>query len=66
MMTVRWNDGATIRFEAGGRGLEGRMHGPSPEEAGTIVLLHEGLGSIELWRTFPGDLAAATALGVFA
>lgn len=26
----------------------------------TLVFLHEGLGSIELWRSFPGDLTAAT------
>jgi pimeloyl-ACP methyl ester carboxylesterase len=28
--------------------------------AATIVLLHEGLGSVELWRGFPQALAAAT------
>ena len=31
----------------------------------TLVLLHEGLGSIGLWRDFPERLAAATGLPVF-
>jgi pimeloyl-ACP methyl ester carboxylesterase len=31
-----------------------------------IVLLHEGLGSIELWRDFPPQLAAATGRAVVA
>lgn len=66
-MTIDWRDGGTVRFEAGGFGLEGRMYGPAPREAAaTVVLLHEGLGSAELWRSFPADLAAATGLGVFA
>jgi pimeloyl-ACP methyl ester carboxylesterase len=26
----------------------------------TIVMLHEGLGSVSLWREFPGLLAEAT------
>lgn len=32
----------------------------------TLVLLHEGLGCVALWRDFPGQLAEATGLGVFA
>lgn len=31
----------------------------------TLVLLHEGLGCIDLWRDFPQRLADATGLGVF-
>jgi pimeloyl-ACP methyl ester carboxylesterase len=45
--------------------LEYRMIGPRPEEAPTIVMLHEGLGSVALWGTFPEKLAAATGAGVF-
>ena len=30
------------------------------DEAPIIVLLHEGLGSLGLWRTFPEQLAART------
>jgi pimeloyl-ACP methyl ester carboxylesterase len=49
---------------------EGRLEtgwwGPGPEAAPTIVLLHEGLGSLGLWRDFPARLAAATGWGVSA
>jgi len=30
----------------------------------TIVMLHEGLGSVSLWRDFPARLAAATLFRV--
>ncbi len=40
---------------------------PRTENTGlTLVLLHEGLGCIELWRDFPQQLAHRTGLGVFA
>ena len=45
--------------------LEYRMIGPSPAEAPTIVMLHEGLGSAALWGDFPDQLRAATGAGVF-
>jgi len=45
--------------------LEYRMIGPRPGMAPTIVLLHEGLGSVALWGGFPEKLAAATGAGVF-
>src|SRR6266404_2177948 len=45
--------------------LEYRMIGPSPEQAPTIVMLHEGLGSAALWGDFPEKLQAATGAGVF-
>jgi pimeloyl-ACP methyl ester carboxylesterase len=46
--------------------LEYRMIGPRPDAAPTIVMLHEGLGSVALWGGFPEKLAAATGAGVFA
>ncbi|WP_428487987.1 alpha/beta fold hydrolase [Rhodopila sp.] len=49
---------------------EGRLEtgwwGPGPDDAPTLVLLHEGLGCVELWRDVPERLAAATGWGVFA
>ncbi|MBR0697260.1 alpha/beta hydrolase [Bradyrhizobium lablabi] len=48
-----------------GSDLEYRMIGPSPESAPTIVMLHEGLGSVGLWGDFPERLQAATGAGVF-
>ena len=43
-----------------GRRLEYLWHGPPPQDAPTLVFLHEGLGCAELWRDFPASLAAAT------
>jgi pimeloyl-ACP methyl ester carboxylesterase len=45
--------------------LEYRMIGPPPSAAPTIVMLHEGLGSVGLWGAFPEALATATGAGVF-
>ena len=53
-------------LEIAGQRLEYRLAGPDPSEAATIVMLHEGLGSIGLWADFPDALAAATGAGVFA
>jgi len=49
----------------GASDLEYRMIGPAPEAAPTIVMLHEGLGSVGLWGDFPEKLQAATGAGVF-
>jgi pimeloyl-ACP methyl ester carboxylesterase len=43
--------------------LEVRWIGPLPEEAPTLVFLHEGLGSASLWRNFPDRLSAETGCG---
>jgi pimeloyl-ACP methyl ester carboxylesterase len=45
--------------------LEYRMIGPRPDAAPTIVMLHEGLGSVALWGAFPEQVASATGAGVF-
>jgi pimeloyl-ACP methyl ester carboxylesterase len=50
----------------GAADLEYRMIGPSPQDAPTIVMLHEGLGSAGLWGDFPEKLQAVTGAGVFA
>ena len=50
---------------ADGHALECAWHGPHAERAPTLVLLHEGLGSVAAWRTWPADLARASGLGVF-
>lgn len=49
----------------GATDLEYRMIGPSPADAPTIVMLHEGLGSANLWGDFPEKLQAATGAGIF-
>ena len=52
-------------FLGPGLRLEYRMIGPHPDEAPTIVMLHEGLGCVGLWGDFPDKLAATTGAGVF-
>jgi len=47
-----------------GRHLEAEWHGPPPDRAPTLVLLHEGLGCVAMWRDFPRRLAAQTGYGV--
>lgn len=44
--------------------LEMKWYGPGPEQAPTLVLLHEGLGCVALWKDFPERLAQATGWGV--
>ncbi|OED38516.1 alpha/beta hydrolase [Chromatiales bacterium (ex Bugula neritina AB1)] len=53
-------------MEIDGATLEVASYGASPDQAATIVLLHEGLGCIELWRDFPKQLASATGYCVLA
>jgi pimeloyl-ACP methyl ester carboxylesterase len=44
--------------------LEAQWYGPRGEYAPTIVLLHEGLGSVSTWRDWPERLARETGYGV--
>ncbi|MFK7751040.1 MAG: alpha/beta fold hydrolase [Sedimentitalea sp.] len=59
-----WSETPQKPLRAGGKTLEYACHGPGPDQAATLVLLHEGLGCVALWRDFPAQLAAATGLGV--
>lgn len=52
-------------LKIGASELEYRHVGPAPQDAPTLVLLHEGLGSVGLWGEFPDKLAEATGAGVF-
>ena len=56
-------DQGPIELVVGGRRLEYAWHGPRPGEAPTLVFLHEGLGSVSLWRDFPRRLAERTGCG---
>lgn len=42
--------------------LEARWIGAPPADAACLVFLHEGLGSVGLWRDFPDRLAGTTGL----
>ena len=48
---------------AAGRRLEFRWIEPTAPDRPTLVFLHEGLGSIAQWKTFPDTVAAATGCG---
>jgi pimeloyl-ACP methyl ester carboxylesterase len=66
MTAFRWIEGVNGVLAADGKRLETVAYGPPPEKAPTIVMLHEGLGCVALWRDFPAELAARTGWGVFA
>lgn len=52
---------ATVRIEALGRGfdIEYELIGAAASTAPWLVILHEGLGSLSMWRDFPARLCAA-------
>ncbi|MDZ7839388.1 MAG: alpha/beta hydrolase [Gammaproteobacteria bacterium] len=53
-------------LEVEGAGLEYAWFGPRSSDGPTLVLLHEGLGCVALWKDFPERLAETTGLGVMA
>ncbi len=64
------NGGDHLAGQSGFRpGRHGRLEcawlGPPPKAAPTLVFLHDGLGSLGLWRDFPDRLARALACGAF-
>jgi pimeloyl-ACP methyl ester carboxylesterase len=63
MTSFCWIESAPGEVSACGKRLEAVAYGPA--RAPTIVMLHEGLGCVALWRDFPQKLAAATGHGVF-
>ena len=54
------------RVVANGASLEWALFGPRDPAVPVIVLLHEGLGCLALWRAFPEQLADYTGCRVFA
>lgn len=52
-----------LQLSATGDRLEAAWIGPSPDDAPTMVFLHEGLGCMALWREFPARLAGITGWG---
>ena len=54
------------RLTAAGASLEYRCWGPAPDDAPTVVMLHEGLGSVAQWRDAPAEIADRTGFGVLA
>lgn len=66
MNGFEWSQAPSAPVALNGVALEYACWGPPPQEAATLVLLHEGLGCVALWRDFPARLSAATGLGVLA
>ncbi|HXZ15494.1 MAG TPA: alpha/beta hydrolase [Roseiarcus sp.] len=66
MKAFSWAHAPHGAILADGNRLEAAALGPPPDVAPTIVLLHEGLGCVDLWREFPERLADATGFGVLA
>lgn len=64
-MALDWSASPTAPVTVDGVALEYACHGPAPDAAPTIVMLHEGLGCVALWRNFPARVAARTGMGVF-
>jgi len=60
-----WSAGAG-KLHAGGKSLEWQSWGDLTPAKPVIVMLHEGLGSVGLWRDFPAAVAQATGCPVFA
>jgi benzoate-CoA ligase len=56
---IRSSEPQFQRVTIGGRSLEYRHISTHSAETPTLVFLHEGLGSISLWKDFPDRLAAA-------
>ncbi len=65
MTKFEWISGTPGAIDIDGCSLETACYGPAPDDAPTIVLLHEGLGCVALWRDFPEKLAEETGYGVF-
>lgn len=59
-----WSVTPDFPMKVNGVALEYACHGPAPDQAPTIVLLHEGLGCVALWRDFPEKLSERTGFGV--
>ena len=65
-MPIEWSENPEGRMRVAGSALEYACWGPMPDQAPTLVMLHEGLGSVAQWRDLPARLAAVTGFGVLA
>ncbi|MHA6262918.1 alpha/beta fold hydrolase [Arenibacterium sp. CAU 1754] len=65
MAHLEWSETPSTPLMVDGARLEYVCYGPAPDQAPTIVMLHEGLGCTALWRDFPNRVAEATGMGVF-
>lgn len=59
------NDQTNTYLTVNGARLECRWFGQHKAGEPVLVLLHEGLGCVDMWRSFPDRLAQQTGLAVF-
>jgi pimeloyl-ACP methyl ester carboxylesterase len=52
------------QFLIDGLKIDAAWYGPRPDVAPTLILLHEGLGCVQMWRDFPRRLAERSGFGV--
>jgi pimeloyl-ACP methyl ester carboxylesterase len=60
---ITGQDRFDIHLDTGGGRLEAVWIGPGPDQAPTLIFLHEGLGCVDLWRDVPARLAGITGWG---
>ena len=65
-MSFGWGKCEGQSLSVDGVSLECASWGSPPDKAPTIILLHEGLGSVAMWKDFPKKLTEKTGFGVFA
>lgn len=53
-------ESAVLDLRAGGKRLRAMVLGPGPKQARTLVFLHEGFGSLGMWRDFPAEIVRVT------
>ncbi len=58
--------GTALTYTIEGKHIEAMWWGKAADAAPTILLLHEGLGCVALWRDVPARLADMTGCGVLA
>lgn len=51
------------QIEIANQQLEYEWYGPPPDDAPTLVFLHEGLGCVTMWKDFPQRVSRANGLG---
>ncbi|MGV2701752.1 UNVERIFIED_CONTAM: alpha/beta hydrolase, partial [Raoultella ornithinolytica] len=64
LFAKRWRGG--LAQHAAGASKANVPEPAAPEPAAPIVLLHDSLGCVDLWRDFPAQLARATQRDVIA
>lgn len=63
--TLVYSSGVSGEVTVDGKRLETLSFAPRTPDRSAIVMLHEGLGSVAMWKDFPQRIADRTGCGVF-